>query len=204
MITKGLKPAEIALLDAAGLAPDAVRAIAREAESLRWLFLKRPGATMMWWGLGVVAAVVIGGLFAATGWWGSLAAPALAAGSQLIISLADIEINAAKSEDPPRWAARKLAVLAIKARAMTVPENSEAFAELKAHAEAGSGLSSPWSVMRTIARRMEAPKGGAAAGSAARSRPADPHGVWPTLRFGLVVVAVVVIIVTLALGARPF
>lgn len=204
MITRGLKPAEIALLDAAGFAPDAVRAIAREAESLRWLFLKRPGATMMWWGLGIVAAVVIGGLFAATGWWGSLAAPALAAGSQLILSLADIEINAPKSDNPPRWAARKLAVLAIKANAMTVPENSEAFAELKAHAEADGAQSSAWSVMGATARRMAAAKGGAAPESAARSRPADPHGVWPTLRFGAIILAVVVIILTLALGARPF
>jgi hypothetical protein len=204
MITKGLKPPEAELLTSAGFAPDAVRVITDEAERLRWLFLKRPGAGALWWGAGIVAAVIIGGLWQATGIWGALAVPILAAGTQMIAGLADVEINAPKSSDPPRWAARRMAQLSLKAAAMTVPESSDAFGELQAHAEAGSGLSSPWSVMRVIAGRLTAPKGGAGPANSARKSAISGDSLGATLRFGLIILAVVVIIITLALGARPF
>ncbi len=204
MITKGLKPPEAELLASAGFAPDAVRVITDEAERLRWLFLKRPGAGALWWGAGIIAAVIIGGLWQATGIWGALAVPVLAAGTQIIAGLADVEINAPKSNDPPRWAARRMAQLSLKAAAMTAPEKSEAFGELQAHAEAGSGLSSPWSVMRIIAGHLAAPKPRAGLAGTARKSAGSGDSLGATLRFGLIILAIVVIIITLALGARPF
>ncbi|MCC5997001.1 MAG: hypothetical protein JJU18_11615 [Oceanicaulis sp.] len=204
MITKGLKESEKQLLASAGFAPDAVRVIANEAERLRWLFLQRPAAAMIWWGAAFAAAIVISALWEVTGWWGVLAAPVLAAASQLLFNLPDFEINASKSNDPPRWAARRMAQLSVKAAGAGIPEQSKAFSELHAHAEAGGGLSSPWSVLRIIAGRLTAPKGGASPASSARKTASSGENFGATLRFGAVIVAVTVIIIALALGARPF
>ncbi|KAA5803749.1 hypothetical protein F1654_08085 [Alkalicaulis satelles] len=197
MFQRGLNETEIALLEAAGFPPEAVQMIVREAEGLRWLFLKRSGAAAIWWIVSIIGAVTVGSLWQATGLWGSLAIPVLAIGLQAVSVMADHEINLPKSSDPPRWAARMLAAHVLRAAGLTKPETSDPFFALQAHAEAVRGASG-WASFSLIARRLaqEARKDG--------SRDSGPYSIAGALRFGLIILAISAIIVLLALGARPF
>lgn len=200
MITKGLTDEEIGQLAAAGFAPGVVEAVAREALTMRWLFLRR-GLPGFWAGTAGIL-IVIGAYFASWrfgdfGWLIGLVVSVL----PFVQYAPHLEAWSQKRSDPVRYAARRLAIMAVIAQRNPKLETNAPMRELHNLPERLDPLAHPHTQLRLIARAMD---DDALSEREARKTVASSDGVRATLVFGLVVLAVVVIIVTLALGARPF
>lgn len=200
MITKGLTDREILRLIDAGFTLALARAVWREALTLRWLFLRR-GLSGLWAWLGVAAAGVLA-IFA-TWRMSDIAWLIGAAGSlvSLVQYAPHLEAWSLKGSDPARYAARTLAVVAVAAARADGAGASQHAGKLRVWAQGLDPLAHPHTQLRLLARAMNADS---ASEREARKKIASSDGMRAALLFGVAVLAVIVIIMTLALGARPF
>lgn len=200
MITLGLTDEEIAQLTAAGFTPALARAVSREAQTMRWLFLRR-GVSGLW---AAAAAIVIGiAIFFVSSQVEDIAWLIAVAGSLLsfVQYTPHLEAWSLKDTAPPRFAARTLAIMAVIAQRNPKAETNPQLRKLRALAEGLDPLAHPHTQLRLLARALDDES---AREREARKMIASSDGMRATLVFGLVVLAVTVIILTLALGARPF
>ncbi|MBI1264316.1 MAG: hypothetical protein GC187_06245 [Alphaproteobacteria bacterium] len=200
MITLGLKDREILRLIDAGFTLALARAVWREAQTMRWLFLRR-GMSGPWASFGVVAVGVVA--FFATLRVSDIAWLIGAAGSvvPMVQYAPHLEAWSLKGNDPARYAARTLAILAVAAARADGEGASQQADRLQTLAQGVDPLAHPHTQLRLIARAMDA---AAASKRDNRKAVASSDGMRAALLFGLSVLAVILIIVTLALGARPF
>jgi len=200
MITRGLTDEEIAQLTAAGFIPALARAVAREALTMRWLFLRR-GLSGFWAVtagiLVVVAAYIASWRLGGFGWLIGLAVSLL----PVVQFAPHLEAWSLKRIDPLRFAGRTLAIMAVAAQRNPNPESNAQLGKLRILAESLDTLSHPHTQLRLLARSMDNDAAGARTDGGAAGA---GDGFGASLLFGLFILAVTVIFITLALGARPF
>ncbi len=200
MIKRGLTDEEIAQLTAAGFTPALATTVAREALTMRWLFLRR-GVSGLW---AVAAAIVIGIAIFIVSWQVEDIAWLIAVAGSLLSFVQytpHLEAWSLKDTAPPRFAARTLAIMAVIAQRNPKAETNPQLRKLRTLAEGLDPLAHPHTQLRLLAQALDDES---ASERAVRKTVASSDGVRATLVFGLVVLAVTVIILTLALGARPF
>ncbi len=200
MITKGLTDEEIARLTGAGFTPALARAVAREAQTLRWLFLRR-GVSGVW--AAAVGIIVVVGAFFASWWFSDFGWLVTLAFSWLpVVQYAPhLEALSLKRSDPVRYAARTLAIMAVIAQRNPKAESNPQLGKLRTFAGGLDPLAHPHTQLRLLARALDE---NTSSERAPRKTVASSDGMRAALLFGVVMLAVVVIILTLALGARPF
>ncbi len=201
MIQRGLNDGEVGQLAAAGFTPALATAVAREALTMRWLFLRRGHSGI--WATAASVLVAAGALvaslrFGGLGWLIGLAVSAF----PVVQYAPDLEAWSLKRREPARYAARRLAIMAVIAQRTWSVEPSKQAQKLQGLAEGLDRLAHPHTQLRLLARAMDEGDDGAA--GADRKSTGSGDGFGATLRFGFIILAIAVIIVTLALGARPF
>jgi len=155
MIAPGLNDAERARLDAAGFDDALAAAVAQEAATMRFLWLRRSGFNAITGVAGATGAAFVANLFADDlglfGVWLPILLPLGAAA----LSLATWwEVRRIKPVDRTRWAARKLAALAVAAD--PDDEEDDEWVELQKLAAASPGAASAQDALRRIADLLEA------------------------------------------------
>lgn len=206
MITKGLTDEEIGQLAAAGFAPGVVEAVAREARALRWLFLRRMDSLVL-----VVGVTVMLGFHALTATWIETVGYEIALAVTIGLSWAlgrvfgRNEIETMK-HDQGRWAARRLAVLAVEARSAARVFNTMPFNALSRHGSAISGFSDSPAALRLVAQRLkqEDEKTSRAGSDADPDYEKDGDGSAARYPVGLIVLAGCTVFLLFVLGARTF
>lgn len=200
MFQRGLNDGEIAQLVAAGFMPALATAVAREALTMRWLFLRR-GHSGFWAtaaSLLVAAGAFVASLrFGGLGWLIGLAVSAF----PVVQYAPDLEAWSLKRSEPARYAARKLAIMAVIAQRTWSVEPSKQAQKLQELADGLDLLAHPHTQLRLLARALDDES---ASKRETRKAVASSDGMRAALLFGVAALAVVVIILTLALGARPF
>jgi len=194
MTEHGLSEEERARLGVAGFSAPVTVAVSREAASMRLLFLRRQGGNTWAAILAGFAAVAAGALNAFDESFGWIITVALPFAAGLLALGPWLEIRMMRRHEPVRWAARRLAVLAVTAD----PEQAddEAFRALVRYAGWAARLESPRSVLRYLARRMIEEETGSDPRNPAPNRTltVDQSQLSDTIWFGLAVLAVLAII----------
>lgn len=206
MITKGLTHEEIGQLAAAGFAPGVVEAVAREARTQRWLFLRRMDSVVL-----ILWIIAMLGLHALYATWietfGFEIALAVIIGFFWALGLLSWrnEIETMK-HDQGRWAARRLAVLAVEARSAARVFNTLPFNALSRHGGAISGFSDLPAALRLVAQRLkqEDEKASRAGSDADPDYEQDGDGSAARYPVGLIVLAGCTVFLLFVLGARTF
>ena len=157
----GLNETERARLDAAGFDAALASAVADEAETMRFLWLRRSGFNAITGIAGAAGAAavanVFSGEFGPLGAWLPVLLPLIAAA----LGVAPWwEIQRVKSVSRTRWAARRLAALAVAAD--PDDEADEDWIALQRLAEAASGAPSTYEALAAVADRLDAGEAGAA------------------------------------------
>jgi hypothetical protein len=198
MSESGLSEEEEAKLRLAGFSAPVTAAVSREAASMHFLFLRRQSVNL-WAGVaGGLAAVVAGAanIFGeGFAWLVSVVVPALGG----LLALGPwLEIRMMRQHEPVRWAARRLAVLAVTAD----PEDREGdnWRSLTRFARWAARLESPRSVLRYLAREMIEEETGINPRNPAPNRTltVDQAQLSDTILRAVAVVSVLVIIALLA------
>lgn len=152
MASGGLNEAEQAKMRAAGFNPRLIEAVSDEAATMRLLALRRQSGSA-WAGL--AAIVGAGGLGFLQifgdelGWIATALIPLLGV---LLAAAPWLEVHLMRRHEPVRWAARRLAVLAVTAN----PEEGgdEAWKRLVVHALRVTRFESPRTALHHLAREM--------------------------------------------------
>lgn len=152
MAGHGLSEEERGRLSTAGFSMPVVMAISREAATMRLLALRRQSGTL-WSAIAAGLAVVIAGVLnifeEGFGWVATIGIPVAAS----LIALGPwLEVRMMRQHEPVRWAARRLAVLAVTAK----PDGAgnADWRDLLRHAGRVQNLENPRSVFRHLARAM--------------------------------------------------
>ena len=157
----GLNETERARLDAAGFDAALASAVAHEAETMRFLWLRRSGFNAITGIAGAAGAAAVANVFAAEfgplGAWLPILLPLIAAA---LGAAPWWEIQRVRSLSRTRWAARRLAALAVAAD--PDDETDEDWIALQRLAEAASGAPSTYEALAAVADRLDAGEAGAA------------------------------------------
>ena len=150
----GLNETERARLEAAGFDAAISAAVADEAATMRFLWLRRSGFNAITGIAGAAGAAAVANVFAEDfgplGVWLPIALPLIAAA----LGLAPWwEIEQLKSTDRTRWAARKLAALAVAAD--PDDETDDEWVDLQSLAAAGADARSTPEALRAVADALE-------------------------------------------------
>lgn len=155
MVERGLRSQERERLAAAGAYPALVSAVADEAATMRWLFLHRG------WDVFVLPA-----LAAAAALFASIAldlpdgvadmvqivAPLLIG---LVLVLPWLEMRAMRRHEPVRWAARRLAILAVTAQPEWGEEGDVRWRDLQRFVAIAAAHDHPRAGLRALARTLD-------------------------------------------------
>lgn len=148
----GLSEEEEAKLRAAGFSAPVTAAVSREAATMRFLFLRRQSSNL-WVGIAGGLAAVIAGAANIFGegfaWLISVGIPLLGG---VVVVAPWLETRMMRQHEPVRWAARRLAVLAVVAKEDATDD--EPWRSLTRFARLAARLESPRSVLRYLAREM--------------------------------------------------
>ncbi|MEQ8404602.1 MAG: hypothetical protein RKE49_05850 [Oceanicaulis sp.] len=164
MIEPGLKAEERDRLAAAGANPALVNAVAAEAATMRWLFLNRGWDVFILPALGAAGAIFASIALDLPGGAADMLqvfAPILFG---LVLLLPWLEMRAMRRHEPVRWAARRLAILAVTAQPEWGEEGDARWRDLQRLVAAGAGYDTPRAALRQIARVLERPAPKTAAG----------------------------------------
>ena len=152
MISNGLNDAEQAKLQAAGFSARLIKAVTDEAATMRLLALRRQSGSV-WTGIAAAFGAIVLGVLQifgdSLGWLVTTLIPLLGGA---LAAAPWLEVRMMRQHEPVRWAARRLAVLAVTAN----PDNGgdDAWKGLVRHALQTNQLDSPRSALRHLARDM--------------------------------------------------
>jgi uncharacterized membrane protein YhaH (DUF805 family) len=132
--------------------------VADEAQTMRWLFVLRLGGTVLTGVIGFVVAVGAGALSAGDGRHYDVLTVALPVVLGLVVLFPTLEMQAMRRYEPVRWAARRLAILAVQADPDQGEAGDEAWRELQRLVAESAGYDHPRSALRHIAHVMTRPK----------------------------------------------
>lgn len=179
----GLNETERARLEAAGFDAALVSAVAEEAGTLRFLWLRRSGFNAITGIAGAAGAAAVANVFAEDfgplGVWLPILFPLIVA----VFSFAPWwEIQQVKAVSRTRWAARKLAALAVAAD--PDDDTDDEWVELQKLAEAASGAPSTPEALGRVADALDADDPGegftlSLLGGSSQASGDDPGGATP-------------------------
>ncbi len=152
MVSGGLNEKELAKLQSAGFSARFIEAVSDEAATMRLLALRRQSGNALAGIAAAFGALVLGALQIFgddLGWLATTLIPILGV---LLAAAPWLEVRLMRRHEPVRWAARRLAVLAVTAN----PESGgdEAWKALVRHALRVHRFESPRSALHHLAREM--------------------------------------------------
>ena len=158
MLSPGLTKKERERLAKAGAAPRLADAVAREAETMRWLFLLRFWGLVVTGVLGFFATIWINLLYDPDGWLDVAVTALIPVVVGVIFALPHLEARSVRVHSPVRWAARRLAVLTVQGQPELGESGDEPWRELQRRLEAARDIDDPRAALHAVARLMERPR----------------------------------------------
>lgn len=155
MLVRGLRDKERDALAGAGAPPALVKAVAKEARTMRWLFMQRFSGFILTALASFAVTVWLNLTFDLDGWREILTGAVAPAALGLLTAASRLEADAMRPHAPVRWAGRRLAALTVEASQWWNNPDGATTKQLARLVAAGRDHDDPRSALREIAYALQ-------------------------------------------------